>query len=464
MKKHNLIKVVLIAILVMFLLTWILPITSFQYGEISGGVRQQMGLFELFSYPALSVSFFGTLFMFIVAVGAFYGVLSKTGVYRTLLDKIVKGFKGKESIFLIVIMILITVITSVSGLNYAMLFVFPFVIALVLAMGYNKLTAATVTVGSLLIGIMGTTFGTANIPYISDILSTSAYTEITTKVLILVIGLVLLIFNVLRYAKHDKVDSDLVEEGLLPDKDKSKKHIWPAVVVFDLVLLVMILAIIPWENVFKIDLFTTVTKAVTEFKLFGFPIAAKLLGNVAAFGTWTMSQLPMLVIMATGVLGLVYRVKFSEFIEGIINGLKKAVGPAAIAMLIYTVLIIATYNPFQLTIIKFLMTLTKGFNVVTLGASEILASIFNIDMMYVAQGTLPYIISVITDNALFPLIGVMYQSLYAFAMLFAPTSIVLMTTLAYLKVPYGKWLKHIWKLLLELFIILFVIFTIILLV
>ena len=49
-------------------------------------------------------------------------------------------------------------------------------------------------------------------------------------------------------------------------------------------------------------------------------------------------------------------------------------------------------------------------------------------------------------------------------MLVAPTSLVLMGILSYLKIPYGKWFKTIWKLLLELLVLLLIVFTILILI
>jgi len=104
MKKHNTLKVVLITILVLMLLTWILPAAYYSSGYVDQG-RIQMGLFDLFSYPLTSLSYFGYLALFVLVVGAFYGVLNKVGAYRTLLDRLVNKFKGKEKIVISVIMV-----------------------------------------------------------------------------------------------------------------------------------------------------------------------------------------------------------------------------------------------------------------------------------------------------------------------------------------------------------------------
>ena len=45
-------------------------------------------------------------------------------------------------------------------------------------------------------------------------------------------------------------------------------------------------------------------------------------------------------------------------------------------------------------------------------------------------------------------------------MLVAPTSLILVITLYYLDIPYGKWLKTIWKLVVEILVLLLIICTI----
>ena len=96
MKKHNTVKVVLITMVVLMLLTWILPAAYFQSSYVSQG-RVQMGLFDLFTYPVTAISYFGFIALFVLVIGGFYGVLYRTGAYRSLLDTLVKKtfFKKK---------------------------------------------------------------------------------------------------------------------------------------------------------------------------------------------------------------------------------------------------------------------------------------------------------------------------------------------------------------------------------
>lgn len=476
MKKNNILKVVLITIAVTVLLTWLLPTATFS-SELTIGDRAQMGLFDIFNYPTVALQYFFQILLYALVVGGFYGIVSKTGVYRKLLDKVVDGFKGKENIFIIIVSVVFALLASCVGMTYSLIFLFPFVIAVLLLMGYDKLLSATVTVGSIMVGIMGSLFSTDVTYYLQSYLGLTISDEIVTKIIILVVGLVLLLFNALSYAKKNKVKKvkeddiakyvpSVIEEDKKTDKKSNKKgkKIWPLVLISDLTLLIIALATFSWANVFKLDAFTKATTAVTEFKIFKFPLFGKLLGNVSAFGEWTIATLITLLFVATIIIAIVYKVKSDDFFENYKNGLKKAIFPAFIMMLIYTVLVCTTYNPFQLVIYKALLNIGSGFNVITTAITAFVSGMFNVEFLYSINSVGPYLLSLVTDTGLYPLIGIIFQSMYGIAMLVAPTSVILMGTLAYLDIPYGKWLKHIWKFLLEMVVVLFIIFTIVMLV
>lgn len=543
MKKHNILKVVLLSILVVVVCTWIFPTASYQT-ELVVGDRAQLGIFDLFSYFVELFRYFPYVILMTLATGIFYGVAYKIPAYRVLLDKIVKKFSGKESIFLAVIMILIAAIVSVTGLSFGILFVFPFVISVVLLMGYNKLVAASVTVGSTIVGILGTTLGNNTVYYINAVLGTDVQNEMITKVILLVIGLILLVFNVLLYAKKtknstdkvlelvpasveaEKKDSKVVKEEKVVEKKKEAKktdvkktdskkketvekktskkattkttsksstkksttktkaydlkskgdtmvtvkpkkkvRTWPFVLVFDLVVIILAIATFDWVGVLEVEWFQNALNAIQDFTIFDFPIFAKLLGTVNAFGGWTLNyEIPALIILATCFLGFIYGLKMDDFLDGTVDGIKKALRPAVYMFIVYLVLVIVTYNPFQLNITKFLLDLTKDLNVITMTLVAMVSSIFNVESVYVAQSTLPYVSSVITDSTLYPLLAIIFQSIYGLMMLVAPTSVILLGTLSYLEVPYGQWLKHIWKLFLQLLVVLVVIFFIVFLI
>lgn len=469
MKRNNAVKVVLSTIVILMILTWIFPAAYFQESYVEQG-RVQMGLFDLFNYPITSLSYFGFMAMYVLVIGGFYAVLGKTGAYRKLLDKIVEKIKGKEKAFLSVIMVLLAVATSVCGVQIPILVVFPFLISLIILMGYNKIVAAITTVGSVVVGLAGTTFAYNVTSILTQIFSIDITSEIISKIIILVAGLSLLIFNTIRYIDNNKGKKTKEHEKILEDyvpaevKGSKKQKVWPLVVILDLIFLIMILSFISWTGAFDLDWFDTATKAVTEFEIADFAIFGKLLGNINAFGSWTVTELSVVLVIASAIIALIYKIKFDEYLQAMLTGARRALRPALLIVLIYTCLVITTYHPFQLVIYDWFFKLTKGFNVATTTVVAALTGLFNVDPSYAFQSGVPYLQSLVSDKGIYPLIALIFQSMYGLVMLVAPTSAVLMVTLSYLNISYKEWLKNIWKLALELLVGLVILFTILILI
>lgn len=537
MKKHNTVKVVLITILVFLLLSWILP-AAYYSGQYVDQGRVQMGLYELFNYPLTALSYFGYIALFILFIGGFYGILYKIPAYRTFLDKIVSIFEGKEKIFLAIVSVLLAVGVSICGLQIAFAIFIPFIVALILLMGYDKIVAAMIIIGSMAAGLIGSTYAYANMNVITSVLSLNLDYQIGVRFVILIVGIVLVLFNtfvyikkymkitkpLLKVNKEVKIEVDVekkpstnsaakktnsktvakkntkvsktakatksakgkstknankaalkdnniivVKESitdnnddyLIPEKEGSSHKVWPFVVGFTLMFILLIIAFITWgDNGFKISLFDNITKSVTEFKIFKFPIFSKLYGTMNAFGTWTLVDLFLPIALLTLILVIIYKVKIDDVLDGFASGVKKALTPALIVILVYTCLVLVTYHPFQLTIYKAILGTSKKYNVFKAILTFGLAGVFNGDISYVAQSVIPYYTSIVTNTDKYPLIGVIFQSIYGLVTLFAPTSLILMGTLSFLNVSYKDWLKNIWKLLLELFVVLLIVFII----
>ena len=530
MKKYNIFKVVLITFLVLLLCSWIFP-AAYYSGQFVDQGRVQMGLFDIFNYPITAVSYFGYIAIFLILVGGLYGVLYKIPAYRAFLDKLVDLMKGKEKIWISLMIVIIALLVSFCGLQIGIAIFIPFIVALILLMGYDKIVAAFVVVGSIGAGLIGTTFAVNNTSVLTQSLSLGFDYQIGVRLIILVVAIALVIFNTLMYIKRnvknvkiekkaekkveEKVvveetskpkksssssnsskkktnsnktsnkksssksknkaalkDEDVivvkeseVKEGLYPKSTTGKHTLWPLVTALVLVFILITLAFISWgDSGFKVSVFDNATKGVTEFKLFGFALFGKLLGTVNAFGSWTITDMLLPSFLVVIILMIIYKVKVDDALEGFVEGAKKALGPALVVVMVYTILVLVTYHPFQLVIYKAILGIAGGFNIVTTMLVAILASLLNVDAAYAFQSVVPYYVSVVTKSADYPLVAVIFQTIYGLTMLVAPTSLVLMASLSYLKVSYKEWLKAIWKLLLELFVILLIIFIILALV
>ena len=526
-EKYNATKVILIAFIGLMLLSWIIPAAYFSSEYVDQG-RTPMGLFDMFNYPLTALSYFGYIALFLILVGGFYGILYKIPAYRSFLDKIVNAFRGKEMLLLSVMVVLIALLVSFCGLHIGVALFIPFVVALILMMGYDKITAALVTVGGISAGLIGTTFADANVSVLTQSLALKLNYNIWVRLVILLAAIVVVIFNVIVYvkrnlgnvkvvkreavAKKEKVvevkatkntkkpakkassktttkksgkstkkknnnkaalkdgkvivltENDTVADSMYVPKGSGSKHsVWPFTLLFVLLFIVVVLAFLSWEGI-GVKFFADLNQSAASYELFKFPIFGKLLGTTNAFGAWTITDMFVPLALVVLLLSLIYKVSFEDILEGFMSGAKKALGPAAISILLYAILVLVTYHPFQLVIYNTLLSLNKGFNVLTTTIVAILASFFNSDIAYTFQSVLPYYVTKVTNLKDFSIVGIIFTSMYGLTALVAPTSLVLMGTLSYLKVSYKDWLKAVWKLLVELFVILLVVFIILALV
>lgn len=548
LRDKSVLKIVLLTVLALMLMTWILPAAYYSEQYIDQG-RVQMGLFDLVNYPVTALSYFGYIAFFVLAIGGFYGILNKIPAYRTFLDNFVGRVQGHEVRFFVVIMLLIAALVSLGGMQIPLLVFFPMLVSVILLLGYDKIVAAMVLVGSTAVGLIGSTYAYGNTNIIMTVLSLDITSEVIAKLIILLLGLALLVLNVLLYIKKTNTVTKVIKKdskkssvkevkaevkevevkrtkktatkstknskakttkanaskstGKKNTKSSSKKNIkaalkdeevivvkesvdsssdmskyvqesdnsyhttWPLVTAFILLFILVILAFIPWSNGFGVTWFSDATTNVLSFEIGGFAIFSKLFGTINAFGFWTIIDLLLPMALLILFLAIIYKVKFNDILKGFMDGVKRALPLGLIIILIYSCLVIVTYHPFQLVIYKALLSGIDKFNVfgaLLSSLAALLAGIFNVDPSYAFQSVLLYLTSIVTDSASYSTIGIIFQAMYGFGVIFAPTSFILMIVLEYLDIPYTSWIKAIWKFLLELLAVLLIAIIIVLLV
>lgn len=484
MKRNNLFKAVGIVILAYVLLSWLVPIV-YSIGGFKGEVSNQIGFVALTNVLLETFSGFGSVVLYVLLVGAFYGVLKATGAYDKVLDCLSVKVSGKEKLSLIVIIILMAVISSISGLDLGLIMLFPLLIGLVVRMGYDKFVALSATVGATLVGMYGATFAGTMYGANTTILGLKKYDQIVPKVVLFVLGLDALVVFVLLYIKKNgvkknvknevKVASKKVEEkvketkvGKKVKKVKKERGAIPALIIIGIVLLVIFLGTTTWGDIFKSNWFEKAHTSWTGVKIAKFAILEKLFGGVEAFGTWTaptrFQTYSLLLIFAMVALKFVYRTKWEDVFEGFVDGIKSFVVPALLTILACSVFVLVYYNPFLSVVTGNLLKITKDFNVAFTGLYIIINSIFYVDYYYLAYASLQNLTTVFEEKQALSVLSVMYTNLYSLVMLIAPTSVMLLISLAISDVKYTDWVKFIWKLVLTLFVISFIVFTVMVLV
>lgn len=484
MKKYNLFKILGLIFVGYFLLTWILP-GSYYSGGLQDIGRYEMSIPSLWQMPLQVVGNFPHIFIFILTVGAFYGVLEATGVYRKALDNLTKKLKNNKLVWLLVIMFIIAALSSVAGLELGFLIIFPFIMSLIVLLGYDKFVAILATFGATIVGMFGSTYSYSAYGANNYFLGTKMADGILMKVILFVLGFALLVaFTLLHINKEEKIfktkkgkakdknkkDKEVIavkietkdEEKFIPKastKSKDKKT-WPFIVIISVVLLIYVLATISWSDAFNISWFNNLYTKIMTFQIKEYPIISKLFNGVKEIGTLVGPTRYLhysgILFISTIVMSLVYRLKFDEYLDAIFNGAKGYIKTACLVLFSYTILVAVTSFPVFLTIAKNIVG--DSFNIATTGLATMLGSGLYIDIYYYPQYIIQYFAGL--ENADANILSVLFVSLYSAVMLVVPTSTLLIATLNTTETSYKDWIKFVWKLFLALIVVAFVVLTI----
>lgn len=485
--KYGLLKVLGISFLVFAVLSWIIPAGTYSGSTYTAGETSPVGLYGLFVNPLYSFGIFVQYIVVFLAIGGLYGVMNKTGVYSKLVEGISNKFKNKKTLFLIITMILFILFTSLVGSQVALFVFVPFFIAILMTLGYDKITALAATIGSILVGVIGSTYGTGVV--FKSFLSMDANNGIIYKAIFLVLVSTLYIFFILSKNKLAKKEEKVVEEKtkrgrkkkeevalekkedkvkkvdipLYDGKADNKKSIIPLVVILVLLAVVIFAGMFNWYYTFGLEFFDNIYESLMGLEIGGVAIIAKIFGEIPQIGYFGNYDLAAILLIASVLIGWIYGNKFNEFIDGFKDGAKKMILPAIYVMfasIIFSVMVNTSAN-ISATITNFLLGLAKEFNVLVVSIVGLVGSFFYNDFPYLINGMYGALSNY--DVVFYPIMTIILNATYGIAMLILPVSITLIAGLKYMDVSYKDWVKYIWKFLLYTFVLL-IIFALIVLV
>lgn len=465
-EKYDLLKIALLAVLVTIVLTWIIP-----YGSISGGTYMssglgRQGLTDIMLSGVYSVNFFIQQLMFIISLGIFYGILTHISGYKVLVGKIADKLKGKEKGFVLVSSLLIALLTSLLTQTYVVLIFIPFIINVASKLKLDKITAFLCTFGSMLIGILGATYGSEGFIYFINYLNYYQAVTITEEIGIrfgiLILAFILFNFFTIKHMNKvlaSKKNEDKIEDLFVVEEEKSKKiKVWPMALFLIIIAIFAILGYVDWSGNFNITIFTKFHTWLTELAVGEYTIFAYILGNNAtALGAWDLYTITIVMAIVLLLSVIIYGIKFDTILENAIEGIKKIINPILLLLLIYIVFVFVYWSPFTITICNWITKFANGFNPFLATISAAISSLFHIDFGF-AGYALGDILTTVYGTS-FSIGMVIYVAINGLVGLVAPTSVILLIGLSYLNIPYKKWMKHIWKFALIMLVLLVVIFA-----
>lgn len=394
--------------------------------------------------------------IFVMILGGFLGVVMKTGALDSMLGALLKKMKGKEIWLIPILMIFFAIGGTTYGMQEEAVAFYALVVPIMLAAGYNAMTAVMVIVLGAGVGVLGSTinpFSTGIAARTADVNLSSVFAIQGT---ILVISLIVAIIFTMRYAKQVKAgkykEDSRTKPAVAATLDISQQIKFTGrqkavMAVFGLSFVCMILSLIPWEN-FEVTFF-----ADAHSWLVSLPVVGALFGanHGLPLGEWYFNEISALFLLSTVIIAAIYYKKFRQdnvmIVDTFIKGVADLLPVALIIAVATGVSVIMSDGAIQDTVIHWGEDALKS---VGGGVVGILAYLFYLPMTFLipsssglAAATMP-ILAPIAD-----LVGVGKEVIIsAFATssglinMIAPTIASLMGGLALAGVSYRAWLKR----------------------
>ena len=381
----------------------------------------------------------GTLFgaidvaLFVLVIGGFLGVTMKTGAIQAGIGRLVQRLEGRERWMIPALMIVFALGGTSYGMAEESLAFYALVITVLIAAGYDALTGAAV----VLLGSLGSTINPFATGIASGFADVSISDGLAGRLIILIVGLAIGIFFVLRYADRVKADPSKSvvydmraanEERFRAESEAGEVELTGThkliLAVFGLAFLVMMYGVIPWEDM-GVGLPTWwwwFPEMTGSFLLF-----AIVIGLIARMGEGTFTG--TFVDGARDLLGVALIIGIARGITVIMNN-----GEITDTVLHWCELALGDVGESTFAIVMFLLFLPLSF---LIPSSSGLATVAMPIMAPLAT-----FVDVPEE-----LVVTAYQSASGLMNLFIPTSAVVMGGLAIARVPYDRYLRWVWPLL-----------------
>ena len=321
-------SIILLIIMALGVVSHFLPQAQFVGEEIvNGSGVVGATLSEVLMSPILGFQDAMDVCVFILILGAFLAVVTKTGALETGIKVLIKKLKGKEHLLIPILML----IFSIGGTTYGMLEetvgFYALLSATMVAAGMDTIVAsATILLGAG-VGVLGSTINPfavgAAVDALPDGLVVNQGVIITIGVVLWLTAYIIAVLFVMNYAKKVKKNKGSTFLSLQEQKAMEKRYgkkevredvsltgrqkvtLW----VFGLSFLIMILGFIPWDTL-GIDFFLDKTGFLT-----GSPL-----------GWWWFNEGSLWFLVVTILLCVINGFSEKETVDTFIDGADDMVG------------------------------------------------------------------------------------------------------------------------------------------
>ncbi len=440
---------IIFALMVIFaVLTWIVPSGSYQRQEVNGrevtvaGTYEQsektyideetgdevdlrQGVFDVLQAPTRGIQEAIEVVAFILIVGGSFQVITKTGAITSGMGRVVRRFKNKDILIIPIAMVLFALGGTSFGMAEETLPFFAIFMPIMMAMGFDSMTAFMVVFVGARTGYIASTINPFNVLIAQGILGIQGNPQLWLRMIAWVVLTAVAITWVVLYARRVKKNP---ESSITFEDDIAKKVEFAAD-----------------ESALDAE-FTGRQKGVLAVFIAGMCL---IIWGLVTQG-WYMNEISA-VFLAMGLLagviaGFSQDVIAQEFVAGIADFAFSAI----VVGLARGILVIASDGMIIDTILNALATGLGGIPAVLfttlLYAVENLLAILVPSSSGLAALTAPIFGPLIELMGLNPEAAVWALSMGSATMsLICPTSAILVAGLGVCKIKLGQWWKTVWK-------------------
>jgi uncharacterized ion transporter superfamily protein YfcC len=388
--------------------------------------------------------------LFILVIGGFLGVTMKTGAIQAGIARIVDRLRGRERLMIPILMSVFALGGTTFGMAEESLAFYALIITVMIAAGYDALVGAAVLLLGCGIGVLGSTINPFATGIASGFAGVSIEEGIVGRLVILVVGTIIGIVFVMRYAARVKADpsTSLAKEGPATAPPPADGHDGgaPATLsgrraaalgLFALAFVVMIYGVIPWED----------------------------LGIGLPTLWWWFPEMTASFLLFAILIGIVGRMSEGDFTSTFVDGARDLLGVALIIGIARGITVIMTNGLITDTVLNAAEQVVGG-----------LGGVAFINLMYalflplsflipsssgLATVAMPIMAPLATFAQVPPeLVVTAYQSANGLVNLVTPTSAVVMGGLAIARIGYGTWIRFVLPVLVLLAILTMAVLTV----
>ncbi len=481
-KMPSAFTILFIIIAAVAVLTWVVPAGQYEYvdpeadtlepvpGTYSPAEQNPQGIWEVLYAPIKGFFDAQDIALFVIVIGGFIAVVMRTGAIDAGIGNVVKKLRGREQIMIPVLMTLFALGGTTYGMAEETIAFYPLIIPVIIAAGYDTMTAVSIVLLGAGVGVLGSTVNPFATGIASGFAGISIGDGLLLRLVILVTTLAITILFVMGYAKKVRENPD---KSLVSDMRKSNKEhflkeemegdvvkltgrrkavLW----VFGLTFLLMVLAVIPWAWKFNITFFENLNNAIL-----GIPVVGNVLGSILPFGDWWFGELTLLFLLSSIIIALIYKMGEEEYIDTFVEGAKDLLAVALIIGVSRGITVVMNDGGMTATVLHWGEQTLSTFGPV---AFSTLTYLFYLPMSFLVPSTSG--LATLSMPIMAPLgdfagvdrniVITAYQSASGVINLITPTSGVVMGALAIARIPYDRFFKHVWKLLIVLSIVVIV--------